>query len=175
MRDDLHRTVRQIACHAENGQTLGLLAGAVPEIDALNFARDAKAARYSFHGRIGHRICSKDLVRDRLSGRWIGGPRRRRGLRLCSRQSGCRMTLRLHRRQTCPRVLLRLQMLLSARNGGLRGVQIGRSAFGDAGLAGGDNGLTRIAHFLHRGTGAADEAEDTEKYRNDAQHTGNGH
>jgi hypothetical protein len=35
--------------------------------------------------------------------------------------------------------------------------------------------LTRIAHFLDRGASAADEAGDTDKYRNEAQHKGNGH
>ena len=42
-------------------------------------------------------------------------------------------------------------------------------------IAGGRDGLTRIAHFLDGGAGAADEAGDTDKYRNEAQHKGDGH
>jgi hypothetical protein len=35
--------------------------------------------------------------------------------------------------------------------------------------------LTRIAHLLHRRSGAAGEAGNADKYRNEAQHKGNGH
>jgi hypothetical protein len=35
--------------------------------------------------------------------------------------------------------------------------------------------LTRIAHLLHGSSGAAGQAGDADKYRDEAQHKGNGH
>jgi hypothetical protein len=35
--------------------------------------------------------------------------------------------------------------------------------------------LPRVAHFLHGSAAATGQAGDTDKYRNEAQHKGNGH
>ena len=53
MGNHLHRSIREIACHAREAQSFSLLAGAVPKIDTLHLAGDTKAARYSFHGQFG--------------------------------------------------------------------------------------------------------------------------
>jgi len=65
------------------------------------------------------------------------------------------MALGFHRCIARARVLLCLEMLLGAGYGGLSSIEIGGGIFGRTGRPGGGDGLSRIAHFLHGGAGAA--------------------
>ena len=105
---------------------------------------------------------------------WLrGGPRTIGMLRVGERCTG--VALGLHRRQAGACVLLSLKMLLGACDRSLRRIVFrGRSLRGTRSMRG-DDGLARIAHFLHRGACAAGEAGDTDEYRNDPQHKVNGH
>ena len=86
-----------------------------------------------------------------------------------------RVPFGFHRGQARARVLLRLEVLLGTADRSIRRIKIRRIGFRRARDSRGPDGLTRIAHFLDRGARAADEAGDTDKYRNEAQHKGNGH
>ena len=94
-------------------------------------------------------------------------------IELEARRSG--MPFGFHRRIARACVLLCLEMLLGAGDGGLRCIEIGGRVFRRTGNPGSSDGLSRIAHFLHRGAVAARQAEDPDKHRNEAQHKGNGH
>jgi hypothetical protein len=92
-------------------------------------------------------------------------------LRVRIGQGGGGMALGLHRRQTGPRELLRLQMSFGPLDGGLGRVEIRRGRGRRPGHAGRGDGLPRIAHFLHgRTTSASDEVDNTDQYSNKAQH-----
>src|SRR6202035_3140156 len=101
------------------------------------------------------------LMRRRSRGT---GARRRNGPRavdlLCAGESRSGMAFGFHRRIARARVLLCLEMLLGAGDGGLRRIEIGGRVFRGAGNPGGGDGLPRIAHLLHGGAAAARQAED---------------
>ena len=86
-----------------------------------------------------------------------------------------RVVLRLHRCQAGASVLLRLQVLFGSIDRGLCCIQVRRCNLGRAGHASGRDRLTRVAHFLHGSAAAASQAGDADKYRDGAQHKGNGH
>jgi hypothetical protein len=60
------------------------------------------------------------------------------------------MVLGLQRSQSSSTELLSLQVRFRSRNGRLRCSVFGGTAAGCTGCGGGDNGLPRVAHFLHR-------------------------
>jgi len=60
------------------------------------------------------------------------------------------MVLGLQRSQPSPTELLSLQVRFRSRNGRLRCSVFRGTASGCTGCGGGDNGLPRVAHFLHR-------------------------
>ena len=76
------------------------------------------------------------------------------------------MLLGLQRRVARPDVLLRLQVILSARYRRLSCIVIGGTPAFRAGLMGRRDRLPRIAHFLHGSAGATREASNTNKYSN---------
>ncbi len=71
------------------------------------------------------------------------------------------MALRFERRDPRSRIFLSLQMRLGAGNGGLGSVEVGRGSLRCSGDAGGGDRLSCIAHFLHGGSTAAGEANET--------------
>ncbi len=71
------------------------------------------------------------------------------------------MALRFERRDPRSRIFLGLQMGLGAGDGGLGSVEVGRRSFRCPGDASGGDGLSCIAHFLHGGSAAAGEANET--------------
>ncbi|MDB6084678.1 MAG: hypothetical protein JWN43_2559 [Gammaproteobacteria bacterium] len=112
----------------------------------------------------GGALRTRPLKRGALSIAMLGG---------CQSRAG--VAFGLHRRQASARVLLCLEVLLSACNRRLRRIELGGRSFGNAGSASSRYGLARIAHFLHGSAAAAGQAGDTDNYRNEAQHKGNGH
>jgi hypothetical protein len=74
---------------------------------------------------------------------------------LCTGKSRSCVALRFHRSIPGTRVLARLEMLLGARDGGLRRIIIRGGYFRRARHPGSRDGLPCIAHFLHRGASAA--------------------
>src|SRR5882762_11612960 len=101
---------------------------------------------------------SNELVRWRSRST---GALRRSGARIGMLHAGegrPGMAFGCHRRVARARVLLCLEMLLGARDGGLRGIEIGGRAFRRTGAAGSGDSLSRVAHFLHGGAAAAHQA-----------------
>jgi len=86
-----------------------------------------------------------------------------------------RMMLGFHRRQPGSSELLRLQVRFRASDGGLSSVEIRRCAGRRTCPPGSRNGLPGVAQFLHGSSGASEQAGDTDKYGNEAQHRGLGH
>ena len=71
--------------------------------------------------------------------------------------------------------LLRLQVSFGAADGGLGCIEIGRRRRGCAGRLRSRDGLPGVAHFLHGSSGASEQAGDSDKNGNEAQHRGLGH
>ena len=80
-----------------------------------------------------------------------------------------------HRGQPGPGELLCLQVRFSTAQRGLGGVEVRRRCARRTGRLSGRDGLPRVAHLLHGCAGASGEADDTDKYCNEAQHRGLGH
>jgi hypothetical protein len=96
-------------------------------------------------------------------------------LRVRAGKGGSGVPLRFQRRQAGPRKFLRLEVRFGARNGGLGGGEIRRRGTGRARGPGGGNGLPGVAHLLHGSSRASDEAGNTDKYSEEAQHRVMGH
>jgi len=85
------------------------------------------------------------------------------------------VALGFHCCQPGPGELLRLQVRFGTTQRGLGGIEIRRRRIRRAGRSSGRDGLPRVAHFLHGCASASSEADDTDKYCNEAQHRGLGH
>jgi hypothetical protein len=96
---------------------------------------------------------------------------------LCIRagEGGGGVPLGFQRGQASPRELLRLKVRFGSRDGGLGGGKIRRRGTGRARSPGGGNGLPGVAHLLHGSSRASDEAGNTDKYSEEAQHRVMGH
>jgi hypothetical protein len=127
VRNDLDGAVRQIAGDTADGEKLGLGSRTVPEIHALNLPGDDEAAAYWVHARPVTPM-RLGAVLMRLTRGWRVGMLWRLGVRriamLCARERGTGMVLGFHCGQTGARILLRLDVLFSAVNRSLRGIQV---------------------------------------------------
>jgi hypothetical protein len=161
VRNDFDGPVGQIARMTSNGEPLSFESRAMAKIHTLHTARDQKIASYSFHAwllrgplvRLSHRHRT-----PRRSGARRGDARGDDNSpigMLCTGKSRSGMALGFHRRIPGARVLARLEMLLSARDGSLRRVILRGGSFSRTRHPGRRDGLPRIAHFLHRGATAA--------------------
>jgi hypothetical protein len=91
------------------------------------------------------------------------------------RQRSTGMVLGFQCREPRARIFLGRDVLFGTGDGGISRIQLGGRTVGRAGNPGSRNRLARVAHLLHGRTGAADEACNSDKYRNEAQHRGHGH
>ena len=103
------------------------------------------------------------------------GDRRLRMLAVRIREGGGGMALRFQRSIASSRELLRLEVRFGAADGGLGCIEVGRRRRGSAGRLGSRDGLPGVAHFLHGSAGASEQAGDSDKNSNEAQHRGLGH
>ena len=96
-------------------------------------------------------------------------------LRIRSGESGCSVALGFHGGQPGSRELLRLQVRFSTYDVRLGCCEIRRSRARCARSLGGRDCLASVAHFLHRGSSASDQAGNTDEYGKEAQHRVHGH
>jgi hypothetical protein len=96
-------------------------------------------------------------------------------LRIRSGESGCSMALGFHGGQPGSRELLGLQVRFGTYDVRLSCSEIRRSCARSARGLGGRNCLASVAHFLHRGASASDQAGNTDEYGKEAQHRVHGH
>jgi hypothetical protein len=100
---------------------------------------------------------------------------RLRVLRACVREGGGGVAFGVQCCQARAREFLRLQMGFCTGNGSLGGIEIRRCRRGRARRSGGGDGLPSVAHFLHGRASASDEAGNTDKNSEKAQHRVHGH
>ena len=153
LHENLDGTVRHIAGDAPEGEPSGFESGAVPEEDALNLPKDEETA--------------DDFVQGNWSASGV--------LRIRCGESGCSVTLGFHGGQPRSRELLRLQVRFGTYDVRLGCGKIRRSRARCARSLGGRDCLAGVAHFLHRGSSASDQAGNTDEYGKEAQHRVHGH
>ncbi len=96
-------------------------------------------------------------------------------LRVGIGESGGSVALGFHRRHSRSRELLCLQVCFRTSDGGLGSGEVRRSRIRRTRRLRGGDGLPGVAHFLHRSSSTSDQAGNTDKYSNEAQHRVRGH